>query len=193
MVSFTLLCTGCSPVASLNQIELERINTNNDLIFNDSDYPVIIKNMDSYGKDEVSIYQKPPKRVIAIWQNSIETLLALGVGNQIVGAIGLPDGKYLKPEYQEQYNRIPYKSFDNPELETAMMLEPDMIVGWYSSFSNKTLRSTKFWKERGVHTYIAPDSSNKYSYRTVEHEYQDILNLGKFLIEKRKQMKLLQK
>ena len=176
--AFAFLLSGCSP-ASLNQVELQRVDKQENTIYHAEHYPISITNLNSYSQEEVTTYDKPPQRVIAIWQDSIETLLALGVGDRIVGAIGLPDGKYLRPEYQEQYEKIPYKNFDNPEMETAIMLDPDMIVGWYSSFQSKTLRSTEFWHSRGVHTYIAPDSSGKYPSKTVENEYQDILNMGK--------------
>ena len=58
-------------------------------------------------------------------------------------------------------------------------MRPDFIAGWSSTFTDKVLRSTEFWNERGVHTYISPNSAPANRNRTIENEYADILNLGK--------------
>lgn len=142
-------------------------------------YPVTVTSMNSKGEMEEETFDKPPERVVAVWQNSIETLLALGVGNRIVAGMGIPNEKYLRPEYREQYEKIPYTSLQNLDMETITMMNPDLIVGWSSTFSPKVLRDTDYWHERGVHTYISADSSSKEPNKTVENEYRDILNMGK--------------
>lgn len=142
-------------------------------------YPVTIETLDDHGEMVTETFTRPPERVVCIWQNSIENLLALGVGDRIVAAMGLPSGEYLRPEYQEVYSHVPYRSMEKLDMETVMMQEPDFIVGWASSFSTKTLRETAFWQGRGVHTYISPGSSSKVKNHTLDYEYQDILNLGK--------------
>lgn len=142
-------------------------------------YPVIVSSINSKGEMEEETFTKPPERVVAVWQNSIETLLALGVGDRIVAGMGIPDAKYLRPEYREQYERIPYTSLENLDLETITMMNPDFIVGWASTFSPKVLRDTDYWHGRGVHTYISADSFSKEPEKTVENEYRDILNMGK--------------
>lgn len=121
--------------------------------------PVVIENLSTDNKKTTFTYQRPPKRVIAVWQNSIETLLALGVGDRIVAAMGLPDRKYLREEYRAQYDKIHYTGLELLDLETIMMMEPDFILGWYSTFQGKSLRSTDFWQHRGVNTYIATSSA----------------------------------
>ena len=47
-----------------------------------AEFPVTIENYNSEGKKVSTVYQKPPTRIIALWQNSIETLLELGRGNR---------------------------------------------------------------------------------------------------------------
>lgn len=138
-------------------------------------------------------FQKPPKRVVCIWQNSIENLMALGVGDRIVAAMGLPDGSYLRPEYRETYAKIPYTSMEHLDMETVMLQDPDLIVGWASSFDKKTLRGTDFWEGRGVGTYIAPGSSSTIKVHTIDYEYQDILNLGKIFDREEKAQELVSK
>lgn len=64
-------------------------------------YPVTVTSMNSKGIMEEETFDRPPERVVAVWQNSIETLLALGVGDRIVAGMGIPNEKYLRPEYRE--------------------------------------------------------------------------------------------
>lgn len=142
-------------------------------------FPVTISSLNSKGEMEEETFTKPPERVVAVWQNSVETLLALGVGDRIVAGMGIPDAKYLRPEYRDAYGHIPYTSLENLDLETVTMMNPDFIVGWASTFSPKVLRDTDYWHGRGVHTYISADSSSKEPEKTVENEYRDILNMGR--------------
>lgn len=182
-----LMTAACSPVVKTNEEAVSHVKDERHFDYDASHYPVTVKTINSKGEWEEQTFTKPPERVATVWQNSVETLLALGVGDRVVASMGLPDKKYLRPEYQGQYEKIPYQSFELLGVESLMMLEPDFIVGWYSSFATKTLRSTDFWHSRGVHTYITPASAPvqdksgpipKPMPRTLDEEYQDILNMG---------------
>lgn len=172
-----LFGAGCAPVVREGTPPAEAP----DLSYDPAHYPVTVETLDSRGEKREETFERPPRRVAAIWQNSIETLIALGVGDRIIAAMGLPDEKYLRPEYRETYRHIPYTSMENLDVETMLMEEPDLIVGWMSSFGPKTLRSTEFWRGRGVASYISQGSDFTKPDRrhTVEDEYRDILNLGK--------------
>ncbi len=154
-------------------------------------YPVTVTSMNSRGDMEEETFNKPPERVVAVWQNSIETLLALGVGDRIVAGMGIPNEKYLSPEYRGQYEKIPYTSLQNLDMETITMMNPDIIVGWDSTFSAKVLRDTDYWHERGVRTYISVNSSAKEPEKTVENEYMDILNMGKIFDREERARKIV--
>lgn len=156
-----------------------RFNTPVQYDYNPAHYPVTIENYNTQGEPEQMTYTKPPERVVAVWQNSIETLLALGVGDRIIAGNGVPDKKFFRKEYQEQYSKIPYTGLQLLDLETTMMLKPDLIVGWHSTFAPKALRPTDFWHKRGVNTFIARSSIITNKKRTLENEYKDILDLGK--------------
>lgn len=155
-------------------------------------FPVTISSLNSKGKMEEETFTKPPERVVAVWQNSVETLLALGVGDRMVAGMGIPDAKYLRPEYRDAYGCIPYTSLENLDLETVTMMNPDFIVGWASTFSPKVLRDTDYWHGRGVHTYISADSSSKEPEKTVENEYRDILNMGRIFGRSEKAEEIVQ-
>ncbi|WP_455266903.1 ABC transporter substrate-binding protein [Phascolarctobacterium sp.] len=179
-----LLLSGCTrniftlPVHE-NPEALVRFNTPVQYDYNPAHYPVTIENFNTQGEPEQQTFTKPPQRVVAVWQNSIETLLALGVGDRLIAGNGVPDKKFFRKEYQEQYSKIPYTGLQLLDLETTMMLKPDLLVGWHSTFGPKVLRTTDFWHKRGVNTFIARSSIGDGKPRTLQNEYKDILDLGK--------------
>ena len=179
-----LLLTGCTrniftlPVHE-NPESLVRFNTPVQYDYNPAHYPVTIENFNTQGEPEQQTFTKPPERVVAVWQNSIETLLALGVGDRVIAGNGVPDKKFFLPQYQEQYSQIPYTGLQLLDVETTMMLKPDLLVGWHSTFSPKVIRPTEFWHKRGVNTFIARSSIITNKKRTLENEYKDILDLGR--------------
>ena len=174
-----IFLSGCAPVVKENGKTMPRIDGEAKIEWNREKYPLAVEMLNSHGAKERQVFYSPPKRVAAVWQNSIETLLALGVGDRIIAGMGVPDRKYIREEYQAGYEAIPYKSLENLDPETIMMMRPDFIAGWSSTFTDKVLRSTEFWNERGVHTYISQNSDPANRNRTIENEYADILNLGK--------------
>ena len=184
LLGVCLLLTGCErniftlPVKE-NPEALLRFNQPAEYAYNPAHYPVTIENYNTQGEPEKMTYTKPPERVVAVWQNSIETLLALGVGDRIIAGNGVPDKKFFRKEYQEQYRKIPYTGLQLLDLETTMMLKPDLLVGWHSTFMPKVLRTTEFWHKRGVNTFIARSSMIDAKPRTLANEYKDILDLGK--------------
>lgn len=155
----------------------------------DSHYPLTITTY-NYAKEQVQYtFEKAPERVYAQAQDNIEILLALGLGDRIVGASGL-DGE-IRPDLAGEFAKINY--YDSmPSKEELLGLEPDFITGWYSTFSDKRLGDVDFWQERGIGTYMAlnsacrgPSSENP---QTIEEECQDILTLGAiFNVEDRAQ------
>lgn len=179
-----LLLSGCErniftlPVHE-NPEALVRFNIPVQYNYNPAHYPVTIENFNTQGEPEQQTFTKPPERVVAVWQNSIETLLALGVGDRLIAGNGVPDKKFFLPQYQEQYSQIPYTGLQLLDVETTMMLKPDLIVGWHSTFAPKVIRPTEFWHKRGVNTFIARSSMIDGRQRTLENEYKDILDLGK--------------
>lgn len=141
--------------------------------------PVEITTYNSNNKLETESFDKVPSRVVAVWQGPIETLIALGQGNRIIAATGIPAPEYLKEEYRDAYDQIPYTSFNTIPREEALLLKPDFIVtSWGSAFSNKSLGVTSFWQERGVKTYIQEIPPAIGGKRTVEDEYKFIEDMG---------------
>ena len=140
-------------------------------------YPVTIQNY-NYAKEPIDVvFEKAPERVLVLNQNNIETMLALGLGDRIVAAAGLDHE--VKEEYKEAFSKINYLTDFTVDRESVLMLEPDMILGWWSTFGQKRLDGTDFWQERGIKTYMAENSNSIVTNRTLQNEYDYILDLGK--------------
>ncbi|WP_077369483.1 ABC transporter substrate-binding protein [Anaerosalibacter sp. Marseille-P3206] len=169
--------TGCSKesdvkenVSTVAQESMEESENNNE-----SHYPVTIKTY-NYSAEPVEItFEKSPERVLAVYQNSIETLLALGLEDRIVATAGLDHE--VKDEYKEAFEKVKYYE-NRPTKEEVLAMEPDFILSWYSLFGEKNLGDVDFWHERGINTYMA-QNSGVVQPNSLENEYEDILNMGK--------------
>ncbi len=120
--------------------------------------------------------EKEPERIVAVYQNSIETLLALGLEDKIVAAAGL-DHK-VKPELEEAFKKVKYLDDWQPTKETVVLEEPDFILSWYSYFGEKRLGDVGYFHDQKIGTYMALNSGCV-SPRTLDNERQDLLNLGR--------------
>ncbi len=153
-----------------------------------SHYPVEIENYNFAGEKTSQTITEKPEKVIAVYQNSIETMLALGLEDNIVAASGLDHP--VKEEFTEAFEKINYLEEFAPDKETVVMLEPDMILSWYSLFSDKNLGEVDYWNDKGIHTYMSQNSGAAED-RTLENEYTDILNIGKIFDVEEKAEKLV--
>ena len=151
-----------------------------------ANYPLTVSTF-NYAKEPVEeTFEKAPERVLTFWQNSLETMLALGLGDRIICAVGVSKESVL-PELQEEFDKVAsgkeYNEFVDTNAamskEYAIMMEPDFILGWKSSFSDKTIGDVDYWHENGIHTYMALNSNDISENRTLENEYTDILTIGR--------------
>lgn len=149
-------------------------------------YPVTITNFDYAGQPVEYTYTKAPERVIAVYQGSIETMIALGLEDHVLASYGLDNE--VKEEWKQGFAGMHYdESVFAPDKETVTLMEPDMILSWGSYFSDKKLGDVYEWNEKGVATYMNSNTAPGGS-RTLENEYTDILNIGKiFHVEDRAQ------
>lgn len=144
-------------------------------------YPVTISNYNSKKEKVTLTFHKAPERVFALHQNSIETLLALGLEDRIVACAGdiPPIFKSDAYEYADGFRKANYSGDKNPSLEELLVMNLDFILGWHSTFQEKSLGTTDFWQERDVQTYSAENSNDIRLKRTVDIECNYILDMGK--------------
>lgn len=145
-----------------------------------TEYPVTITTYGTDGNELKTTYEKAPEKVLAVYQGSIETLLALGLEDRIVATAGLDNE--VPDSLKAVFSKTNYLDEFTPSLETVTMLEPDMILSWGSLFKEKTLGEASAWVEKGINIYINSNTrpaNGEISYdRTLDNEYKDILNLG---------------
>ena len=139
-------------------------------------YPITITTYDYEGNEIKTTYEKAPEKVLAVYQGSIETMLALGLEDKMVAAAGLDNE--VDDSMKEAFEKVEYLTEFTPSKETVTMLQPDMILSWGSIFAEDKLGDVNTWIEKGTNTYINTNTRLDGS-RTLENEYNDILNLGK--------------
>lgn len=176
IMSLLLSLSACSK----NDIKDEQ-NKNNEVVsenLNDKNhYPVTITTYDFEGNEVKTTYEKAPEKVLAVYQGSIETMLALGLEDRMVAAAGLDNE--VDDSMKEAFEKVEYLTEFTPSKETVTMLQPDMILSWGSIFAEDKLGDINTWIEKGTNTYINTNTRRDGGDRTLENEYNDILNLGK--------------
>lgn len=143
-----------------------------------------IENYDSSMKPHIYKFTQHPQRIVALWQNSIETLIALGAGDKIIAAAGVYNEKHLNPEYLEAYKRIPVRQTQIFSQENVLMMHPDFIAGWLFDFTGKgrSIGTSSFWEERNVNVYMNLMNGAEFkAQHTMEDELKYIMDLGKIV------------
>ena len=117
-------------------------------------------------------YEKAPEKVLAVYQGSIETMLALGLEDRMVAAAGLDNE--VDDSMKEVFEKVEYLTEFTPLKETVTMLQSDMILSWVSIFAEDKLGNINTWIEKGTNTYINTNTRHDGGDRTLENEYNDI-------------------
>lgn len=110
---------------------------------------VKVRNYNVVGENNV-LYDRAPRRAIAVGENINETLVALGAGDRIICSVRYGNPLYRpEPENAEGYARLDFQDGFRLNVETALFLSPDFIVSGQSLFTEKRMRDTDFWQRRG--------------------------------------------
>mgnify|MGYP000845853274 FL=1 len=158
----------------------------------DEHYPVTFSTYNYAGEPVEFTVNKAPEKVICAYQNNIELMLRLGLGDKIVAAFGLdgPVAEDLKDEFAKiKYTQKPISK------EEAIALSPDFILGWYSLFGEKNFGDVGYWHGTGCGTYMSLNSgcrkATKGYKQTIDDEFADILTIGKIFNVEEKAKKLV--
>ena len=99
-------------------------------------------------------FATPPERVVTIKSTSTEMLLALGLGDRIVGT-AFQDGPV--PDEWAGEAEVPEISDFMPSEEAVLDLEPDLVYsGWESAFAADAAGERDELAGLGVATYVQP-------------------------------------
>ena len=111
---------------------------------------------------EVTV-DSPPERVVAIKSTSIEMLLALGLGDRLVGT-AFADGP-VPDEYADAYDAVPVLSDKVPGQEALLEVQPDFVyAGWESNFSDDGAGERSALQGLGIGTYVSPAACKEDGY-----------------------------
>jgi iron complex transport system substrate-binding protein len=100
-------------------------------------------------------FDAAPERVVTIKSTSTEMLLALGLGDRIVGT-AFQDGP-VPDEWADAAKDVPEISDFMPSEEAVLDLEPDLIYsGWESAFAADAAGERDELASLGVRTYVQP-------------------------------------
>ncbi|MBH1937702.1 ABC transporter substrate-binding protein [Streptomyces sp. AV19] len=121
-------------------------------------------------------YRKPPSRVVTIHQHPAELMLALGLGDRMVGT-AFPDSAVL-PELRKKFEAVPQLAKKEPSFETVVNAEPDFVYGGYgSAFAEKEGRSRKAFKDAGIDTHLNREYCGKKQV-SMNDAYEEIRTIG---------------
>ncbi|MEO8095719.1 MAG: putative F420-0 ABC transporter substrate-binding protein, partial [Pseudolysinimonas sp.] len=96
-----------------------------------------------------------PKRVVTIKSTSTEMLLALGLGDRIVGT-AFQDGP-VPDQWAAAAAGVPQFSDFMPSEEAVLELEPDLVYsGWESAFAADSAGERSELASLGVASYVQP-------------------------------------
>lgn len=116
-----------------------------------------------------------PEKVITIKSTSTEMLLALGLGDRIIGT-GFQDGP-VPEEWATEATGIPVISEMVPGQEAVLEAEPDFIyAGWESNFSSDGAGERTDLQDLGIGTYVSPAACKEAGYKPAKLEFAEINN-----------------
>lgn len=129
---------------------------------------------------EVSL-DSPPERILTIKSTSTEMLLALGLGERIIGT-AFPDGP-VPEQWLAEAAHIPVVSDFAPSQEAVLELEPDFVYGgWESNFTAETAGERAALAGFGIGSYVSPAACKGEGYQpdklTFDHIFNEIEQAG---------------
>ena len=125
--------------------------------------------------------EAPPERVVTIKSSTTEMLLALGLGDRIVGSAFLdgpvPDSLESVPAVEEPF------AAEAPGSEATLELEPDLVyAGWESNLTAETAGDRETLAQLGVATYVSPAACKEDGYMpdplTFDTVFDEIAEVG---------------
>lgn len=124
---------------------------------------------DNYGR--AITVEAAPERVLALGPNCAELLVALGLGDKIIGTSLRNHSRGPLPEYAAEYEVLPELNHSSATREAVISSGADFIYGIDWEFGGSGLDTDEL-ATYGMVTYIN-------SATTVEQQYQEIRDIGK--------------
>lgn len=127
--------------------------------------------------------EDPPERILTVKSTSTELVLALGMGDRLIGT-AFSDGP-LPEALEAEAADVPEVSEGVPGQEALLELGPDFVfAGWESVFTADGAGDRDSLADFGVATYVAPaacQGENRPPALTFEQVFDDIREAGALL------------
>ncbi|MET1042929.1 MAG: putative F420-0 ABC transporter substrate-binding protein [Microbacteriaceae bacterium] len=108
--------------------------------------------------------ERPAERILTIKSSTTEMLLALGLGDRIIGT-AFPDGP-VPDQWAVEAADIPVISDFAPAQEAVLDLEPDFIyAGWESNLKSDTAGERDALASLGIGSYVSPSACKEPGYK----------------------------
>ncbi|MDR1798349.1 MAG: putative F420-0 ABC transporter substrate-binding protein [Bifidobacteriaceae bacterium] len=119
-----------------------------------------------------------PQRIVTVKSSPLELLLALGLGERVVGAAyldgPLPDWLAAAPGAAVTERPLAEKV---PSLEAVLALTPDMVfAGWESNVGASGIADRARLAELGVRTYVAPAACQEPAYQPNPLTFESVMD-----------------
>lgn len=128
------------------------------------------------------VFDAAPERVVTIKSTSTEMLLALGLGDRIVGT-AFQDGP-VPEQWAADATDLVSIADKVPSEEVVLELEPDLVyAGWESNFSPEGAGERAELASLGVNSYVSPsacqsvDQPAKLSFENVFGDIQQVADI----------------
>lgn len=133
--------------------------------------------------DHYLTYEKIPEKVVSMNSHTTEALLALGLGDKIIGTAY--NNVDVLPKYKAAFDRIPQLAEKYPSFEVLLDTDADFVYGRSSVFTSSYKCATMDEMiQNGIKPYVAKASYTKNA--DFNDVFEDFVNLGKiFNIENR--------
>jgi iron complex transport system substrate-binding protein len=120
-------------------------------------------------------FDEAPERVITIKSTSTEMLLALGLGDRIIGT-AFQDGA-VDPQWADDAAGLTVMSEQIPGQEAVLEAEPDLVyAGWESNFSAEGAGERESLEGLGIRTLVSPAACKEEGYKPAKLSFDDIFN-----------------
>lgn len=144
---------GCGSAANTNETTTEKAEAETTTVTAAQESAEAVKVVSVFGEEEVELaYPEAPERVVSLAGFATEMLLALGLGDRIVG-YAWQDNEVL-PQYQEEFAQIPAlcPPAMDPGEEKVLSAEPDLVLSW-ASWEDSDYFNYKNLAANGINAY----------------------------------------
>ncbi len=167
-VPLVVALAACSPDASAGGPESAEPTGSSATTADVSTYPVTVDNCGT----QVTVTE-PPERIVTIKSTSTEMVLALGLGDRLVGT-AFSDGP-LPENLTEAGADVPVLAERAPSEEVVLETEPDFVfAGWESNFSADGAGERADLQQLGIATYVSPAACQEPEYQPNPLTFEDV-------------------